>query len=52
MGGIYVLDQDRLIGTLHDLWCNESATLGAHANEKIRLFGIIMSLKQNRPQFQ
>lgn len=45
MDDIYVLDQDCLMGTLHGLWCNESATLGVHANDKIRLFRIIMLLK-------
>lgn len=49
---VFKLEQTRLIETLHGVWGTDSGTLGLHANDKIRLFGILMTLEKNRPQFQ
>ena len=46
--GVYVLDEVRLVDTLHGLWGNGTASQGVHDNDKVRLFGILMSLQKNR----
>ena len=48
----FILDQRRLIDTLHGLWGSTSGVLGLHDNDKVRLFGILMSLEKNRLKFQ
>ena len=51
-GNKYTLEQTRLINFLHGIWGTDSASLGMHDNDKVRLFGLIMSIEENRPQFQ
>ena len=48
---VYHLNQECLIETIHGQWGPASATLAVHDHDKIRLFGILMSLEKNKPQF-
>ena len=48
----FILDQTRFVQTLHGIWGTATATLGVHDNDKVQLFGILMSFEKNRPLFQ
>ena len=50
--GKFVLSQNRFLITLSSMWgaANPSATL--HYNDRVRAFGIIMSIETNRSIFQ
>lgn len=48
----YVLSQDRLARILFTIWGSASALEGMHYNDKLRLFGLIMTREDNRFEFQ
>ena len=52
--GVYVLEQERIIGMLANVWGGDenSDDTSLHHNDRIRLFGIIMSIDTNRPIFE
>ena len=45
-------DQIRLINQLHGMWGNDNSSHSVHHNDKLRLFGLIMTLEENRPMFE
>ena len=45
-------DQDRLVNQLHGMWGNDNYSHSVHVNDKLRLFGLIMSIEENRPLFE
>ena len=46
------LCQDRLARNLFSVWGSSSCGQAMHYNDKLRLFGLIMSIPDNRPMFQ
>lgn len=48
----YHYDQDRLVNQLHGMWGNDNVSVSVHPNDKLRLFGLIMSIEENRPLFE
>ena len=50
--GRYMFSHERLITFMHDVWGTDSASMGVHDNNKVRLFGILMSLKKSDHSFR
>ena len=48
----YKLDQTRLLNFLNGVWGSDQGSLTPHKNDKVRLFGLIMTIEENRPKFQ
>lgn len=50
----YALPQDRLERNLFTIWGSTSASAseGTHYNDKLRLFGLIMTREDNRSEFE
>ena len=48
----YHYDQDQLVNLLHGMWGHDNASHSVHHNDKLRLFGLIMSIDENRPLFE
>ena len=51
-GNNYELEQTRLINFLHNIWGNDQGGISPNDNDKVRLFGLIMTLEKNRLKFQ
>ena len=51
-GNQYELEQTRLINFLHNIWGNDQGAIYPNDNDKVRLFGIIMTLEKNQLKFQ
>ena len=50
--GTFTLCQDRLARNLFSVWGSSSSGQAMHYNDKLRLFGLIMTIPENRPIFQ
>ena len=50
--GTYHLCQDRLLNMLQNVWGTSAVDLTPHPNDRLRLFGILMTLPRLRPHFQ
>ena len=48
----YVLSQDRIVRNLFTIWGSASASEGMYYNDKLRLFGLIMTRENNRSKFE
>ena len=48
----YELDQDKLLVFLQNMWGQSSPNKVLHFNDRLRLFGILMTTPSNRPLFE
>lgn len=48
----YVLEQDRLLGVLSNMWgqCTPAQTM--HHNDRVRVYSIVMAIENNRSLFK
>ena len=51
-GGKYVLDQQHFIGQLENVWGANAIDTAPHHNDRVRVFGIIMTLPEFREIYQ
>ena len=52
INGYYVLDQHRLLTMIHNVWGSVSTTHTIHQNDCSRIFGLIMTIINNRFMYQ
>ena len=48
----YVLDQSRIIGILSNVWGSVRPAATIHHNDRVRVFGIVMTIEENRYMYQ
>ena len=51
-GEEFILDQSRIIGVLSNVWGSIRPTLIIHYNDREQLFGIVMTIEENRYMYQ
>jgi len=50
--GSYKLSQESFVSTMQNFWGTSAVDLTPHPNDRLRLFGIIMTIPRMRPYFQ
>ena len=50
--GKYILDQRNFIGTLERMWGDSRADDKPHHNDRVRVYGLIMTRPENREMYQ